>query len=229
MGYYPITVQLDGRPCLVIGGGEVAERKVEALLAAGARVTVVAPALTAELAALAETHEIVHHPRSYRPGDVRGAQLAIAATDDPEVQRAVAAEAEAAGVLLNVVDVPALCTFIAPAVVQRGEVSIAVSTGGASPALAHRVRTEIEARFGPEYGLFAQILRRLRERLPPSPERQALLVRLVESPVLDCLRSGRLAEVDTHLGGIVGADCSLATLGVAPVRTTTAAGGDDGA
>jgi precorrin-2 dehydrogenase/sirohydrochlorin ferrochelatase len=177
-------------------------------------VTVIAPGVTPTLAGLAETHEIVHYPRPYQSGDLAGAVLAIAATDDPAVQRAVAVEAAAERVLLNVVDVPALCTFVLPAVVRQRDLTVAISTGGASPALARKIREELAERFGPEYGVFAHILARLRERLPPSPERQRLFGQLVDSPALTWLRERRLADLDQLLARLVGGDCSLASLGV---------------
>jgi precorrin-2 dehydrogenase/sirohydrochlorin ferrochelatase len=214
MGYYPIALRLDGRTCVVIGGGEVAARKVEALLAAGGRVTVVAPELTDRLAALAETHEIVHHARLYRSGDLSGAFLAVAATDDRAVQRAIASEAEQEHALLNVVDVPTLCSFFLPAVVQRGKVSVAISTGGASPALARKLRETLSRQIGDEYAVFADVLARLRARLAPSRNRREVFEQLVDSPALSWLREGRFQDVDRLLADIVGADCSLAELGV---------------
>jgi precorrin-2 dehydrogenase/sirohydrochlorin ferrochelatase len=217
MAYYPIALRLEGRACVVIGGGEVAARKLDTLLAAGARVTVVAPELNERLVALADTHEIVHHARAYRSGDLSGAFLAIAATDDPTVQRAIAAEADQAHVLLNVVDVPALCTFIVPAVVQRGSVTVAVSTGGASPALARKLRETLSLHtlhIGDEYAVFADLLARLRARLAPNAKRREVFEQLIDSPALSLLRERRFEDVDRLLGDIVGDGCSLAGLGV---------------
>jgi len=214
MGYYPIALRLDGRSCVVIGGGDVATRKVEVLLATGGRVTVIAPRLTPTLAGLADTHEVLHHARHYHRGDLAGAFLAVVATDDGVVQRAVAGEAEAERVLLNVVDEPALCGFIVPAVVKRGSVTVAVSTGGSSPALARKMRERLAEQIGQEYGLLADVLGRLRERLAASMERQEMFGRLVDSPALIWLREGRFDDVDRLLAEVVGADCSLAELGV---------------
>jgi len=133
---FPLFVELEGRPCVVLGGGAVAERKVEGLLAAGAVVTVVSPALSPALATLASAGRIAHVARSYTHGDLRGAALAFAATDDGGVNAAVALEGRARGVWVNAADDPAHCDAILPAVVRRGAVTVAVSTGGASPALA---------------------------------------------------------------------------------------------
>lgn len=219
MQYHPVHLDLRGRPCVVVGGSDVALRKVEGLLEAGARVTVVSPALVPALAALAETHEIIHHPRAYRPGDLAGVALAYAAVDDPAVQEALAAEATAAGVFLNVVDVPRLCTFIAPAVVRRGPVLVAISTGGASPALARRLREEIEAHVGAEYGLVATILAKVRPLVraaqPDAPTRSRTYARLVDGPLLEALRARDAASVDAILRDAVGEGTSLASLGVA--------------
>jgi precorrin-2 dehydrogenase/sirohydrochlorin ferrochelatase len=214
MGSYPITLELEGRPCVVIGGGSVAERKVTGLREAGARVAVIAPQVTAGIAALARAGEIEHRARPYRPGDLGEAALVIAATDEGATQRAVATEAASERVPLNVADVPGLCTFTLPAVVRRGDVTIAISTGGSSPALARKLREELGKHVGGEYSVFAALLGRLRERLAPSRERQALFTRLVESPALEWLRAGQTEHVDHLLQTLVGAECTLAALGI---------------
>ena len=148
MGYIPIFLDVTGRECVVVGGGEVAARKVEALLEAGARVTVVSPRLSPPLKALVARGLVTHIAREYERGDIRGCVLVYAATDDPKLHRELAAEARALGIPINVVDVPELCTFISPAVVNRGELQIAISTGGASPAFAARLRRALEDQFG---------------------------------------------------------------------------------
>ncbi len=219
MQYHPVHLDLRGRPCVVVGGDEAARRKVEGLLESEARVTVVSPTVVPALAALAETHEIVHHPRGYRPGDLAGAALAYATVDDPRLQTALAAEATAAGVFLNVVDVPRLCTFIAPAVVRRGPVLIAVSTGGASPALARRLRQEIETHVGAEYDLAATILAKVRPLVraahADAGARARTFAHLVDGPLLDALRARDAASIDAILRDAVGDGASLAALGVA--------------
>ncbi len=218
MQYFPVYLDLEGRPCVVIGGGEVAERKVESLLAAGARVTVVAPSLTAALAALADTHEIVHHPRSYRGGDLAGAALAFAATDDEAVDATIAAEAVGSGVLLNVADRPQLCGFIMPAVVTRGPVSVAISTAGTSPALSRRIKRDLEPALGEEYGLAATILGKLRpivvDAEPDQARRAEVFASLVDSPLLEALRARDAARVDAVLTRLVGPQATLARLGL---------------
>lgn len=219
MRYHPVYLDLRGRRCVVVGGGDVAQGKVESLLDADARVTVVTPAPNAAVAALAETHEILHHPRRYQRGDLAEAVLAYVAVDDESERAAVAADAAAAGVLVNVVDEPRLCSFIAPAVLRREPVTIAVSTGGASPALARRLREELEAQVGPEYGTAATILARLRPLIraaePDPGARARTYARLVDGPLLAALRAGDAAEVDAILRASVGEAATLGALGVA--------------
>lgn len=219
--YYPVFMDLRGRSCIVIGGDQAAEARVQALLEAGARVTVCSPEATAGLVARAETHEIVHHARAYRPGDLRGAALAFAVTDDESLGAAVAAEAEREGVWVNVMDKPRYCSVIAPAVVHRGPVSVAVSTGGASPAIAKRVRQEIERTIGSEYGVAATILGELRSlviaREPDPSVRARLFEALVDSGLLEALRTHNEMTVDAILAELVGTDASLALLGLSPL------------
>ncbi len=165
MALFPLFVELEGRPCLVLGGGAVAERKVEGLLAAGAVVTVVSPALSPGLATLASGGRITHVARPYAEGDLAGAALAFAATDDGAVNADVAREGRARGVWVNAADDPAHCDAILPAVVRRGAVTVAVSTGGASPALARAVRERIEAALPAAYGPLAEVAADARREL----------------------------------------------------------------
>ena len=138
--YFPVLLDLRGRLALVVGGGAVAARKVRDLLQCGASVAVVSPAITGDLAMLAAAGRIVHRARPFRRVDVRDAALVIAATGVPDVDTGVAAESRRRRALVNVVDRPAQCDFIAPSVLRRGDLQIAVSTGGRSPALAREIR-----------------------------------------------------------------------------------------
>ena len=165
MALFPLFVELEGRPCVVLGGGAVAERKVEGLLAAGAVVTVVSPVITDPLAELASAGRIAHVARAYAEGDLAGAALAFAATDDGRVNAAVAREGRARGVWVNAADDPAHCDAILPAIVRRGAVTVAVSTGGASPALARAVRERIEAALPEAYGPLAEVAADARREL----------------------------------------------------------------
>jgi len=158
---HAVFLKLAGRPVVVIGGGPVAERKVRALLESQASVTVVSPDVTPGIRDLAGARGVRWEPRPYRPGDLDGARLVYAATDEPAVNAAVRVDANRAGIWVNVADEPEACDFFAPAVVRRGDLTIAVSTNGASPALARRIREQLEAEFGPEY---AEALRELRAR-----------------------------------------------------------------
>jgi precorrin-2 dehydrogenase len=156
--YFPAFLDLRGRRCLVAGGGEVGERKARALLECGARVIVVSPTLTPDLAALAASGCIEHRARTFRRSDLRGCALAVAATGDLRVDEALAAMARRWRVLVNVVDRPDHCDVILPSVLRRGELQIAVSTGGRSPALAREIRRRLEDLFGPEY---SELVRRV--------------------------------------------------------------------
>jgi len=162
---FPLFVELAGRPCVVIGGGDVAERKVHALLTAGAVVTVVSPALSPALATLADAGRIAHVARLYADGDLAGAALAFAATDDGAVNADVAHEGRMRGVWVNAADDPAHCDAILPAVLRRGEITVAVSTGGASPALARAVRERLERALPPAYGVLARVAADARREL----------------------------------------------------------------
>jgi precorrin-2 dehydrogenase/sirohydrochlorin ferrochelatase len=217
MKYYPVFLRVAGRRCVVIGGGEVAERKVRSLLAAGGRVTVVSPVVTPGLATLAAGGEIEHAARPYRHGDLAGTLLAYAATDDEALHQSISEEAEASGVLLNVVDRPRWCRFIVPSILSRGDLTVAVSTAGGSPALARRVREDIEDTLGPEYERALDVLARLRHHLQDkrlsSAERQRILTGLVASDLLDRLREPDVTAVDQLLAEHAGGDVSLASLG----------------
>jgi len=157
--YYMACLDLEGRSCLVVGGGTVALEKVRGLLECGASVTVIAPQIVAELCEL--DLEVVR--RGYRESDLEGRFLVIAATSTTSLNRRVSAQAEARSLPCNVVDVPELCSFILPAVLRRDPIAIGVSTGGASPALAQRIRDDIADLIGPEH---AEVARRLRELRP---------------------------------------------------------------
>ena len=149
--YFPAFLDLRGRRCLVVGGGRVGERKVQDLLACAARVTVVSPAMTPALAELAAAGTIDRCARRFRSSDARGCTLVIAATGAPRVDRAVVAAARRYRAIVNVVDRPEVCDFIFGSVLRRGELQIAVSTGGRSPALAREIRRRLEPQFGPGY------------------------------------------------------------------------------
>jgi siroheme synthase-like protein len=178
--FYMACLDLEGRDCLVVGAGSVGLEKIEGLLDAGAQVTVVAPQAIAAVRAL----PVSWLPRPYASGDLDGRFLVIAATDVPTVNRQVYEDAGRRSLLCNVADVPELCTFILPAVLRRDPIAIAISTGGASPALAQRIRRDIERIVGPEHQQLARELRRLRpwakRNLASYEERKAFFQQAVE-------------------------------------------------
>ena len=165
MAGYPLVVELANRQCVVLGGGAVAERKVDGLLAAGAVVTVVSPTLSEGLAALAGAGRIAHVGRRYRRGDLGGKALAFVATGDRRVAAAVAREGRRRGVWVNAADDPAHCDFFLPSVLRRGPLVVAVATGGASPALARAVRERIERLLPSEYAMLAETVAEVRREL----------------------------------------------------------------
>jgi len=163
--YYPINLDVTGKTVVIVGGGAVAARKAQRLVAAGALVRVVAPALDDRLAALAADGSLVHLPRAYRLGDLEGALLAFAATGTAEVNRAVAAEARERGVLVDLVAAPREGDFTTPALLCRGDLLITASTSGASPGLSRRIIEELEPLFGAEYAKSVTLLAHAREKL----------------------------------------------------------------
>ena len=192
MNYYPVFLDLRGRPCLVVGGGKVATRKVEGLLQAGAEVTVISLEVTAAIQEWQSRGELRYLPRCYRRGDLRGFFIAYAATGIAEVDQQMAAEAGVERVLLNVVDLPMLCDFITPAIVQRGDLIIAISTGGKGPGFAKLVRQQLENFVGPEYAEALEVVGVKRSALKQScsnaEERQRVLNEFMESAALDLVR-----------------------------------------
>jgi precorrin-2 dehydrogenase/sirohydrochlorin ferrochelatase len=165
MGYYPVLLDLAGRRCVMVGGGVVAERRIDKLLTAGAEVIVISPRLTPTLTTLVAEGRIYHEPRGYRDGDLAGADLAFVATDAGEVNAAVAREARERGLWINAADDPARCTFILPALVRRGDLTVAVATGGSSPALARAIREELETYLTDDYTTLASIAAEARREL----------------------------------------------------------------
>ena len=163
--YYPVFLDLKGRRCLVVGGGSVAERKTRMLLEHNALVTVISPALNQGLQQLAEQGAIQVVPRNFQSNDLRGAFLAIAATDDPITNAAVSDKGRKQRILINVVDDPKVSDFIVPSIVRRGDITIAISTAGKSPALARKIRTELDAILPAQYARLLSLVSDVREEL----------------------------------------------------------------
>lgn len=175
MRYYPVFLDIAGKPVVVIGGGEVAVRKVEGLLDAGAQVTVVSPALHRDLEAFVAEGRVRHIAREYSPDDLEGHLIAFVGTNDRSVNAAVAREGKGRGVWVNAVDDPANCDFIVPGIVRRGDIIVAVSTSAGSPAMARKLREDLEEFLTEEYALMldvvAQVRQELRDRgVPVEPE-----------------------------------------------------------
>jgi siroheme synthase-like protein len=205
--FYIACLKLTGRRCLVIGGGEVGLEKVEGLLACDAAVTLIAPEANDELTQLAAEGSIDWRRREYRSEDLERAFLAIAATDDTDVNIRVYEDAEARAMLVNVVDVPPLCNFILPAIVRSGPLSIAISTAGASPALAKRMKREIAELFGAPYAQLAVMLNDARgwakATLPTYQDRKEFFESIVngEPDPIELLRAGNAAAVRELIEG----------------------------
>ncbi len=187
MDLFPIFLKLTGRPCLVIGAGHLAESKIESLLTAHGQVTVIAPQASEKIQDLAAAGEITLHQRPYAAGDVQNYFLVVTATNVPAVNRAVFHEATAANVLCNAVDDPPFCDFYFPSVVRRGDLQIAISTAGASPALAQRLRKEINAQLPLDTGDWLTDLGNLRREVvaaePLNESRRLLLHQLATREV----------------------------------------------
>ncbi len=198
---YVVCLNLSGRRALVVGAGPVALEKIEGLLACDAAVTVVALNAVPEVMELAAADRLVLHEQAYDPGDLDGCFLAIAATSDTELNTRIYADAEERSMLVNVVDVPHLCNFILPAIVRNDMITIGISTAGASPALAKRMKREAIEMFGPEYAELAGLLDAVREwakeTLPTYQDRKIFFEDIVngDPDPLDLLRSGRTHKV----------------------------------
>jgi len=165
MSYFPIVLEMTGRRCLVIGGGVVAERKIAGLLEVGAAVTVISPEVTAAILNWAKNHSIQLTARCYQNGDLSGHVLVFVATDDPDVNDQVYHEGQSCGVWVNAADDPAHCDFILPAVIRRGELTVAISTGGASPAATRAIREALDDYFTAEYAQLVQVAAEVRMEL----------------------------------------------------------------
>jgi len=193
--YYPIFLSLHERVCLVVGGGTVGERKIKGLLRAGATVRVVARDLTPWLEAQRGDGRISLIGASYQAGHLDGAELVFATTDDPELNRRIAAEARDRGLWCNMATDPALGSFVVPSVVRRGPLSIAVSTAGLSPAVAKLIREKLEEQFGPEWVGYLQFMGLLRTGIQSkgldSSQNQALFRRIAGLPLTEWIKSAR--------------------------------------
>ncbi len=209
---YPVFLDISDRLCVVIGGGRVAVRKVISLLEEGARVRVVSPEVEPEIAGLAGEGRVEWMRKKFEDSDLAGALLVFAATDDRSVQDRIRQRAREDGLPVNVADDPENCTFQVPAVSRRGDLAIAVSTGGGSPALAAMIRQELDNRYGPEYEELLDIMARVRERLSGSAtqaERKKIYKKILHADIVEWIRTGRRDRVRAHLAEVLGADFRL--------------------
>ena len=216
MRYYPIGLDISGRRCLVIGAGEVGERKAQRLLECGARVSVVGKQLTPALSGLAQAGRIAHIPGDYDEGHLEGVFLVIGATDDRDVNERIYRDARKRGVLANIVDDPDRCDFILPALCRQGDLVITVATGGKSPALAKKLRQELEERYGPEYEVLLKIMGELRgkiiDRGQGSDENRKLFETLVDSDILEHIRKGQWKKAEAVVKDITGVSIDLRSM-----------------
>ncbi len=208
--YYPVFWSIADKKCVVVGGGEVAQRKVTRLLSCGAKVFIISPQLTPALARLADENIIRHLARDYAIEHIYGAFLVIGATDDDEINAAVARDARERGIPVNIVDDPQKCDFILPSLVERGELTIAIGTGGNSPALARRLREELEKSYGEEYTNLTGILGQLR----PKMEKNAgvgnvWFDRLLGAGLLEAIRAKNEEQVKNIVKEITGEEVEI--------------------
>jgi precorrin-2 dehydrogenase/sirohydrochlorin ferrochelatase len=193
--YYPIYLDIEDRPVLIIGGGNVCARKAETMMKYGARVTIVSPEYTDEIETWAANHQLSLRRKTYEEADLQGASIVIASTDDPCINARIARDCRRRRIPVNVVDVTHLCEFIVPAIVERGSIQIAVSTGGKSPALARTLKEDLQKFVGPEYDEINRTLGTLRKgakkTLPTDVDRKRFFDGIIAEGVLDMLRDGR--------------------------------------
>jgi precorrin-2 dehydrogenase/sirohydrochlorin ferrochelatase len=208
MKFYPAYLDLRDRPCLVVGGGPVAERKALLLFDAGAAVTVISPSLTPKLQSLSDSGKIAHRQKEFDEPDLAAEFIVIAATSSAEVNSRIARACKKRNILVNVAVPPEEGNFVVPSVVERGELLIAISTGGVSPALSKKLRQELETRYGPEYGIFlrmvAGIRRRVLSEVADEQQRREIFERVADSDVIELLRQGKTHEAETRLYQIAG-------------------------
>ncbi|MDD2388672.1 MAG: bifunctional precorrin-2 dehydrogenase/sirohydrochlorin ferrochelatase [Desulfobacterales bacterium] len=216
MRYYPVFFDIHGKRCLVVGGGTVGTRKVLTLLKCGADVTVVSPCFDDRLLGLAETGAVSLKSRCYRSSDLEGVFMVFGATDNEELNRRVHEDAEKCNVLCNIVDRPEACSFVLPSVVERGDLLIAISTSGKSPALARKLRTELEKQFGQEYDdlliLMGAVRKKLLARHHNSCEHQKIFRQLIESDLIERIRDHDVDRINERLREILGEGYAFADL-----------------
>ncbi|MFO7559816.1 MAG: bifunctional precorrin-2 dehydrogenase/sirohydrochlorin ferrochelatase [Desulfobacterales bacterium] len=203
MKYYPVNLNVQNRKCLVVGGGSVGTRKVQTLLECGAAVTVVSRKMSEDLKKFSAEAMLRLEERSYRSSDLENMFLVICTTSDKKLNLRINSDAEKRNMLCNVADVPEACNFILPAIVKRGDLIIAISTSGTSPAFAKKLRKDLEKQFGREYAVFLKLMGAIRKRLlaedhDPEAHRH-LFEKLIQQGVLDMIRENKTATINNLL------------------------------
>ncbi len=210
MKYYPVFLDICGKKCVVAGGGEVAARKVTRLLDCGAQVLVVSPQLTPELTALKAESAIEHVAAGYDIQFIEGAVLIIGATDDEKTNAAISSDARSRGIPVNIVDDPQKCDFILPSLVERGDLTLAIGTGGKSPALARYLREELESVYGMEYANLLNILGQLRGKMEKNAGRgRVWFDELLAGGLLDAIRKNDAGRVKKIIRDITGEEVHI--------------------
>ncbi|MBI5237341.1 MAG: bifunctional precorrin-2 dehydrogenase/sirohydrochlorin ferrochelatase [Deltaproteobacteria bacterium] len=208
MRFYPLFLDIRNKPCVIIGGGKVAERKAAGLLKAGARVIVISPDITLQLKRLSQTGKIRHIRRRYRKGDLKGKSLAIAASGSREANRAVFEEAQKLKIPVNTADAPGLSSFIVPSIVDRGPLIVAISTAGLCPALSKKLRMELERKIGKEYASFAKILGAVRTKLLKErvnrDKKDRIIKALVSSDIPALIKRGAVKKIEALVKKVSG-------------------------
>ncbi len=208
MQYYPIFLDIRGRNCLVVGGGDVGTRKVEMLLKCGASITVVSMDTTKELKRLAEDQRITLITRAYRSSDLDNRFLLIGATNDEGLNQQLSMDAEKKNLLCNIADRPAACNFILPAIVAQGDLVLAISTSGKSPAFAKKLRKDLEKQFGKAYAIFLDLMGAIRNRLlleKHAPEQhKPLFQKIIHSDIISWIENRQFEEIDCLLLDVLG-------------------------
>lgn len=216
MGYYPIFVELAGKTVLVVGGGGIAQRKVESLLGFGASISLVSKSLTSKLHKLVEEKKVSYLGEKFREEYLEGAALVIAATNDRQLNHKISESARKRHLLVNAVDQPLDCNFIFPSIVNRGGLLIAISTSGKSPALAKKIRKELEAQFGNEYATFLVLMGRLRKEILSKElsqeENSRIFHKIIDSSILDFMSKGDWKAVEATLRQLLPWDLAIEDL-----------------
>ena len=208
MSFYPVNLDIKDKGCLVVGGGAVASRKAKTLAECGGIVTVVSPKFSEALRELEKRSEVTLVCRPYETADLDGKFLVIGATNDGDLNRLINADAEARNMLCNIADVPDICNFILPSIIRRGDLVVAISTSGKSPAFAKKLRKDLEKSFGDEYARFLTLMGAARKKLlstAHAPEaHKPLFERLINHNLLELIKNDRKEEINRLLGDVLG-------------------------